>query len=53
MKLGGVFKKISKRRKKRKRIELDVLESRFKVWDSNLVCVYFDLVVTSNKEQFV
>ena len=40
MKLGGVFKKISSRRKKRKKIELDVLASRSKVLDPNLVCVY-------------
>ena len=31
---------MKRRRKKRKRIELDVLESRSKVWDPNLVCVY-------------
>ena len=38
--LGGVFKKISRRRKKRKRIELDILASKYKVLDPNLVCVY-------------
>ena len=41
------------RRKKRKRLQLDVLASRSKVWDPNLVCVYFVLVVTSNEEQIV
>ena len=40
MKLGRVFKKILRTRKKRKRIEIDILASRPKVWDPNLVCVY-------------
>ena len=59
MKLGGVFKKISRRRKKRKRLEFDVLESRSKVRDPNLICVYIliwlycCLVVTSNEKQFM
>ena len=47
------------RRKKRKRLEHDVLASRYKVWDPNLVCVYILIgcfvvwVVTFNEEQFV
>ena len=41
-----------------KRLELDVLASRSKVWDPNLVCVYIFIccvvvLVTSNEEQFV
>ena len=39
-------KKRRRKKKKTKRVGLDVLASRFKVWDTNIVCVYnFDLVV--------